>query len=248
MIRNNDEYMLPDGSPRYGIRTGNGLADVLEPAESAAAPTAGTFAQKAAGFTANHLAVAARLRYTARNSAGAQKALEDLRASHPAEYKEAIEVVAAELDSLNDWHRTASYATRQAVVTSEHVRGVSGLTRRALIARLLLSLIPFAVIVSLLLAGVEFWIAFSACMLATFVEPLMKDRYAHHTIGPTHMRVSPAAARVFWDDIVDATFISILDGKAISVGPFARQAALAGWNHLSRTAEAVDRIIEPSAG
>lgn len=248
MIRNNDEYMMADGSPRYGIRTGSS-ADVLEPAESAAAPSAaGTFAQKAAGFTANHLAVAARLRYTARNSAGAQKALEDLRASHPAEYQEAAEAVAAELDSLKDWYRAANYSTRQAVVTSEHVRGVSGLTRRALGARLLLTLVPVIAMLGLLLAGAEFWLAFSAFMAATLVEPMVKDRYARRTLGPDHMRVSAAAAGVLWDDIVDATFISILDGKGTAVGPFARQAALAGWTHLSRTAEAVDRILEPAAG
>ena len=246
MIRNNDEYMMADGSPRYGIRTG-GLTDVLEPAAPAAAPEAAdALAKKAAGYDANDLAVAARFRYAIRNSSGAQKALEDLRDSHPAEYKEAIKVVAAELNSLKDWHRSASYSSRQAVLISERVRGLNGLTRTALFMRLLLHLAPLVVIVGLLAAGAEFWVAFGAFLAAIMAEPLAKERYARRTIGPDHMGVSMAAAGVLWEDIVDATFINILDGKGITVGPFARQAALAGWNHLSRTAEAVDRILEPA--
>jgi hypothetical protein len=85
-------------------------------------------------------------------------------------------------------------------------------------------------------------------MLATIAEPLVKIHYERRTIGPDHMRVSFAAVSVLWDDIVDATFISILDGKGIAVGPFARQAATSGWSHLSRTAEAVDRMLEPVDG
>lgn len=243
MIRNNNEYMLADGSPRYGVRIGNGLVDdEEEPTAEPSTASTGDLAGQAASFTAHQLSVAGKLRFTARNNTAGEKALRDLRASRTAEYAEAVAAVTEQLESPKAWRHAAGRAARQAVVESERARGVAPVTFNAMLLRLGLSVLPIAAVVLLLAVNVGFWPAFLvAFALSLAVDPI-QAHVRRRTLGPDNAGVSLPVVSVLWDDVVDATFINILEAKGIAINPFDYKAATAGWVHLARTADSVGTI------
>lgn len=243
MIRNNDEYMMPDGSPRFGVRVGEGLADTTEPTEATAPVTAGDLAHRAEDFTAHQLSVAGKLRFTARNNAGAEKALRDLRVSHPAEYGEAVAAVNEHLGSPKEWRQDASEASRMAVLESEKERGVVAGTINGMLLRLALAVLPIVAVIGLLAAGIDQWIAFSVSFAVSLAIGPIQGYVKRRTIGADGAEVSAATVGVLWDDVVDATFVNILEAKGIPVDAYTHKAATAGWIHLARTADAVEKLV-----
>lgn len=243
MIRNNEEYLMPDGSPRYGIRVGDGLVDATDATEAAAPVTAGDLAHRAEDFTAHQLSVAGKLRFTARNNAGAEKALRDLRVSHPAEYSEAVAVVTEHLGSPREWRQDATEASRMAVLDSEKERGVVAGTVSGMLLRLALAVLPIVAVIALLAAGVDQLIAFTASFAVSLAIGPIQGYIKRRTLGADGAEVSPATVGVLWDDVVDATFVNILEAKGVAVEASAHKAATAGWVHLARTADAVGKLL-----
>lgn len=243
MIRNNDEYMLADGSPRYGIRIGNGLVDDEEEPTAEPAPVStGDLAERAASFTAHQLSVAGALRFTVRNNTAGEKALRDLRTSRTTEYAEAVAAVTEQLESPKAWRQAAVRTARRAVAESERTRGVARTTMNAMLLRLGLSLLPIVAVALLFAANVGFWQAFLVGFALSLACDPVHAHVRRRTLGPDNARVDLPTVSVLWDDVVDATFINILEAKGIGVNPFDYKAATAGWVHLARTADSVGTI------
>lgn len=244
MIRNTDEYMMADGSPRYGVRIGTGLADVKTTPEPAVPPTdTGDLAGRATTFTAHQLAVAGALRFTVRNNARAEKAVHDLRDAYPAEYDEAEAAVAARLGSPKAWRRRVTTAALRMVQASERDRGLASLTLNGLYLRIGLGFLPLLVLAGMIVANANFWITVAVYAVVSFGVDPVKANIQRRTLGADNARVSLAAAGVLWEDVVDATFADVLAAKGIAVDPFTSDAARNGWAHLTRTAAAVDVMI-----
>lgn len=246
MIRNNDEYMLPDGSPRYGIRVGNGLVDTQEP-EPVTAPSGEAPAVRADELNSFHLAVAGDLRFMARGHRDSDEALQQLREAHPTEFKEAEEAVVKVLESPAAWRRRSTAAARQIVVNAERSRGRNQETSKGVILGVALAAFPLVVCVILTVVGVNYWIAAGIYVALHFAVRPFRSRLERQAVAVEGINVTAAAVSLLWDDVVDATFIRVMSLRGLHVDPLARTAGTAGWEHLRSIAADVDRVLYPEA-
>lgn len=98
------EYILADGSPRYGIRTDEVPAEVQAPVAEAKVSAA----KYAAGLDLMTLTIAAGLRRRHTSVNGSTNDLKQLRSKHPSRYREAVDAVGAEIGNLRDWRRSVN--------------------------------------------------------------------------------------------------------------------------------------------
>ncbi|MFF1880161.1 hypothetical protein ACFVVC_01665 [Pseudarthrobacter sp. NPDC058196] len=110
-------------------------------------------------------------------------------------------------------------------------------------ARLGFSAIPLLVFVAATHVEMNFWLTMVIFLAVSFAIQRIQGHVRRRSIGADGADVSIAAASVLWDDVVDATFINILEAKGIAVDPASQRAATAGWVHLARTADSVQQLI-----
>lgn len=231
MIRNNAQYMLADGSPRYGIRT-TGLSSI----PVATVPSlmrVGQTADAAALLDAAELKLAVQHRFVLDkfNHADAE-IISDLRGAHPEELKEAEAIVAERLGSPSVWMRGAKTAYIESVI--EEAKADGTLVRQFASALMSLGLSVALLVIVIGLAVLD---APSSAFLAIVVAMSLGARPVQKKLGRTvnpggvPTRVDREDARILWADIVNATLVSVMQNKGIPVDQATSKAALRGWNH-----------------
>lgn len=242
MIRNNPEYMLADGSPRYGIRTtGLGQASV------STVPNlirVGQTADAAALLDAAELKLAVQHRFVLDkfNFADAE-IISGLRADHPEELKEAEAIVAKRLGSPSVWMRGAKTAYTEAVIEEAQMDGTLmrqltaslmsiGLTMAMLVIVIGLAVMQAPPLTSLLI------------VLAIYLGTRPIQRKLGRTVDPGSLptRIERDEARALWDDVVNATLVAVLQNKDIPLDQGSIKAALRGWNHTRYVATVAQEL------
>jgi hypothetical protein len=233
------EYLLADGSPRYGVRTAEAV-----PAAAPALPSdPGLVARAASRLGLHHLAAAADSRVTRRWADKDDPLLAALRAEHPAELAEAKGLVEAELGGRADWLRRARSNHNAFLAPVTGRRRAAGSHAAAMLQRAALALG---------LTGTAGFVAVSTqgnllLLLATGVV-VCGLAYVLGSMVTARLRL-PVPARLFgrWleeirTDITDATLLALLQSRRIEVDDRTARAARRGWEHLQFVAAKVDEI------
>lgn len=230
-----NEYQLADGSPRYGHRTASaGAVQTMPPA----APL--DVAEGAAKLSLDAMAAAIDRRLRSAWADKADPAVEALRTGNPEELAAARALVRLHLGSQRQWRIKAQD------VREKQLAGMLGRRKAdrrageilALRLGLMAALIaPPAFIVAttpddilkLLLAGI-------ACFVFAVVGGYFLTCRARVPVMP--------AIRGPWlnelrEDVVNATFVAILQNKGTTVDPRTAAAASRGWESIQAAAKAV---------
>lgn len=231
MIRNSPEYLLEDGSPRYGIRT----AEYQEaPAAAAVRPDARVeqVAEAAALLDGAELRLAADHRHVLDRITGDAPLIQALREEYPEYLREAEAIVAERLGPPKAWAKDARTAFQKAVGEEAAMNGTLAARTPAMLGYLALQLGILTLIVGMAVNEVPL-----AYFLAIFVGLHFALRPTQRKLTRTVMRglptrVGPEDARELWDAVVNATLLAVLAGKGITVDPATDRAARRGWNHL----------------
>lgn len=229
MIRNTPEYMLDDGSPRYGIRTG-------EPAEATVPVSQGVdisrLLQAAAELDGAELKLAAQHRFVLDRFKGDAALIKALRKAFPVETKEAEAAVRGRLGSPDTWMRGARKAYNKAVSDEAERNGTLFGRGAAALASLGLSLVIMATLLGLIISRAP---ALPALMIVLALLAVTKpiQRRLRRTIdhGSLPARVSSDDGAAFWDDVVNATLLAVLANKGLIVDQATAAAAGRGWQH-----------------
>ncbi|GAA4034670.1 hypothetical protein GCM10023063_18530 [Arthrobacter methylotrophus] len=240
MIRNNPEYMLEDGSPRYGIRT-TGLESVVTPARPLA--TVAQTADAAAQLDGAELKLAAQHRYILDRFRQDAAVISSLREAHPEELKLAEAAVETRLGSPKVWIRGARKAYVETTVEDAEKTGTLGSLLVTMLMSLAISIGSLVIIIGMMVQQTP-PLVFLGVNLALWLGliPIRKklERTAGHGTLPDN--VSKDEARVFWDDVVNATFLAVLQNKGIAVDLATAAVLTRGWNHTRYVASVAQEL------
>jgi hypothetical protein len=246
MIRNNPEYMLEDGSPRYGIRT-TGLEEAEAPARPLA--TVAQTAEAAAQLDGPELKLASQHRYVLDKFSQDAWAISALRQAHPEELKLAEAAVETRLGSPTIWIRGAKKAYVEATLDEAEKDGtlLSQLGNR--LKSIGLSLGSLVIVIGMMVQQVPPPV-FLGVNLALWLGlmPIRKKlgRASEHGTLPNN--IGKDEARVFWDDVVNATFLVVLQNKGIQADQATAAALTRGWNHTQYVASVAQQLRTNHAG
>lgn len=242
MIRNNPEYILADGSPRYGVRT-TGL--VQTPA--AAAPNlirVGQTADAAALLDAAELKLAVQHRFVLDKFNHADAGIiSGLRTDHPEDAKEAEGIVATRLGSPAAWMRGAKTAYTQAVIEEAQMDGTLVNQLAASLKSIGLTVAMLTVVFGLMATNAPPLLSL-LIVIGLFLATRPLQRKLGRTVDPGNLptRIDREDARLLWDDIVNATLVSVLQSKGVALDQGTLKAALRGWNHTRYVATVAQEL------
>lgn len=234
------EYLMPDGSPRFGIRTG--------PSDAAPGPVAvpaqtngGQAAAQANLMTAPQLKNAASYRFVLDGFGADEEIIADLRANHPKQLATATALVVGQLGSPRKWIEASQRRFTDTVVE----RGVDPRrTLRALTAYLALSVIPLLAFASAVLLELPDWATLAVAVFATLgLKPAMR-KVLRNARGAIIGKVGPEDRRMLWDDVVNATLLEVLADKGIAVDPVTAHAARRRFKHIRYAAHLTEQLLD----
>lgn len=230
-----DMYTLPNGGPRYGIRTDKPAVAVPVPA----APLFGKAVGQAARMDCVQLDFVGRFPHAPDNRSDFRK----LRDDHPAEMDEAKAHVKSVLGSPGRWLRRAE----ELVDTSFYQSVDEGRAVRALVmtlASMTAYLAPLAVAVALLAHGETVLAAAGGYfILALVLVPVVKASRRNLARDGLYMRrIVRGEMSWIWDDLVRASFAELLHDRRTGVSAELLQEAGSAWKHHVHVADRVTDI------
>lgn len=239
----NSEYLLPDGSPRYGIRIEE-AARATEPA--AALPPLGLPADlvaEASGLDLTQLRAAIDLRYAQAWADEPDDRIREWRDEHP---REALEAIALILSVLG--RTTSRWMSMAFINEGEVLRPVLKRRREArtgafrgkagLLARVALFLAPIAALVQG--AGTEVVSPLVVLFLVARV-PLREGAREAKRIHPVP-EIQSGGLYELREDLMNAVMVSSLLHKGEEVPDDIRHAAERGWRLVRHAAAGVDAV------
>lgn len=245
-MRHNPEYMLADGSPRYGIRTGTA------PTHVATVPSlvrVERTADAAALLDAAELKLAVQHRFVLDrvNHADAE-IISGLRAGHPEELKEAEAIVAKRLGSPSVWMRGAKTAYTEAVIDEAQMDGTLVNQLVASLKSLGLAVVSLVIVVGLVVTEAPY-LPSLAIIIGMVLAVLHIQRKLSRTIDPRCLptRIDREDARSLWEDVVNATLVDLLQSKGIPLDQATMRVALRGWNHTRYVASVAQELRSNTA-
>ncbi|QOT19348.1 hypothetical protein [Paenarthrobacter sp. YJN-5] len=230
MIRNNSEYMREDGSPRYGIRT-TGLEAF---AEAPARPlvTVAQTADAAAQLDGAELKLAAEHRYVLDLFKEDAEVISSLREAHAEELKLAEAAVEARLASPWTWMSAAKRSYIESTIDDAEKAGTMVSQLASLLMSMGISVGSLVIMIGMVILQVPPLPYLGVCLVMLLVlVPIRRklDRATDRTTLPHD--VSKDEAQVFWDDVVNATLLAVLQNKGVEVDLATAASLTRGWNH-----------------
>lgn len=241
MIRNNPEYMLEDGSPRYGIRT-TGLDAVVE-APAKPLSTVSQTADAAATLDAAELKLAAQHRFVLDRFAGDAAVISSLREAHHEELKLAEAAVSTRLGSPAVWIRGAGRAYVESTLDDAEKSGSLLSQLSTMLMSIGLSVGMLIVLIGMMIQNVPPlpFVGVAAAMWLIVIPVRRKlDRKTERITLPYDLRRDEAHA--FWDDVVNATFLTVLQNKGTAIDLATAAALTRGWNHTRYVASVAQEL------
>lgn len=231
MTRNNSQYILADGSPRYGIRT-DGLAHTSVATVPNLVRVEQT-ADAAALLDAAELKLAVQHRFVLDrvNHADAE-IISGLRSAHPEELKEAEAIVAKRLGSPAVWMRGAKTAYTEAVIEEAQRDGTLGNQLVASLKAIALNTAMLGIVVGFVVTKAPSVLSL-VIVIGLFFATRPMQRKLGRIVDPGSLptRIHREDASALWDDVVNATLVAVLQSKGIPLDQGTTKAALRGWNH-----------------
>lgn len=233
-----DEYLLPDGSPRFGIRTES--TATAKPAK-VQHHEAGRAAAQAARMTAAQLRNAVDYRFDLDCFQDDEAMIDALRSSDPNELAEAEGLVVDRLGSPKKWF-SESRSRFTGIVVGMGVdphRQVS-----VLLGSLGLAIFPFLAMVAAMLLNLPDWAVWAVLFLVPLgLKPARRKVYrkARGTFSTT---VGPEDRQMIWDDVVNATLLEVLAAKGVAVDQMTVHTAGRRFNHLRHVAGVTQQLLE----
>lgn len=242
MIRNNPEYMLPDGSPRFGIRT-IGLDTIAKAPARPAQITVAQTADAASMLDAAELKLAAQHRYVLDRFKQDAEVISTLRETHPEELKLAEAAVAARLGSPKVWIRGAVGAYSSAVTDRAERDGSLFAYLVNLLMSLGLSLAVLVIVIGMMVLKVP-PLPFLGVGLVLWLTVIPAKRKIERKLASSNLPtdVDRTEAQIFWDDVVNATFLAVLQNRDIAVDLATAAALTRGWNHTRYVASVAQEL------
>jgi len=234
-----NEYLLADGSPRYGHRTAP--AGAVQPTTTIAAPA--EVAEEAAKLSLDVMAAAIDRRLRSAWADEPDPAVEALRRDNPEELAAARALVRLHLGSQRHWRIKAQAVRDKQLAGTWSRRRAAGRSREVLALRLGLMaalIAPPAYIVAtspddilrLLLAGI-------ACFAFAVVAGHFLTCRAHVPVMPNIRGPWLAELR---EDVVNATFVAILENKGTPPASGTAAAARRGWESIQAASKVIDSL------
>jgi hypothetical protein len=234
-----NEYQLADGSPRYGHRTDS--AGVVQSSANFAAPA--DVAEGAAKLSLDVMAAAIDRRLRNGWADEPDPAVEALRRDNPEELAAARALVRLHLGSQRQWRIKAQTIRDKQLADIWARRKAAGRSREVLTLRLgLIAALtaPPAYIVAtspddilrLLLVGI-------ACFAFAVVAGHFLTCRARIPVMPNIRGPWLSELR---EDVVNATFVAILQNKGTQPDPRTAAAARRGWDSIQAASQALDLL------
>jgi hypothetical protein len=240
-VARQSEYLLADGSPRYGIRTADAPA---VPASAASKPLAGKLpVEIAAGLHRQHLAMAAALRTVRLRTDDATERVARLRTDHVVEYALAVAAAEEHLGSPRKW-RQASLENFSEEVTSPVMKSRSGMSRFVILGVAILCFtagIPVLAI-GLPFMGHELLVVLTVLWTYLFLGAKAVGHLYKKRRYPEKFALNGYLVRDLYEDVVDATLVCLLQDKGVEIDPVTEKMATRGWRDIQAVAAKVDEI------
>ena len=232
------KYLLPDGSPLYGIR-----AELLAPTQTVMIPAdPARIPRSAVKLGSRVLAAAIDHRLHQPWSDHRDPQIEALRAAHPQELAQAEALVKSELGDARTWRDKAGriFDTHRAAVKARRRKTL--LTGKLAVLRGLLILALAVVPIALVAAGAPLQALVAVGLAAVALAVACGQLITTHERIPEYPKI-----RVRWladlrHDVVDATFVAVLMQAGIAVESHAAAAASRGWESLRFVGSKMEEI------
>lgn len=233
------EYLMPDGAPRFGIRT---EAASVEPVPATKQqPEPGHAADQAALLTAPQLRSAVDYRFVLDDHADDEQFIAALRDKYPEELAAAQAVVADRLGSPREWFK-ASRRRFSGTIVGMGVEPVRQL--RTLLAYLALTAVPLVVLAAAVLLKLEDWATWTVVIIAVLgLKPAQRKIY-RKVRGAISTAIGPEDLQMIWDDVVNATLIEVLAAKDVTTDAMSVHAARRRFNHIRYVAGLTGQLLD----
>ncbi|MCC3292493.1 hypothetical protein [Arthrobacter sp. zg-Y1110] len=244
------DYLLPDGSPRYGVRTTGAGQDhaVVKPVRPFLGSPAALISE-AEAMDAGHLHAAVKLRYSQEWADAPDPVLEAWRKEHPAELKEAEALVGKKLGKgggsmalTSPWYLSALVLESRRNQPVRMRRRETRTGRGTRLANMLFRAAMLGALIGMIRSGGDPQVVVSMVLFYLLVsEPLAVSSRQSRRL-PDTAAVPLTGLDELRGDLVNAVLLGIVLGKGIDVDPVIRAAAERGWRHVRHAADGVDRI------
>lgn len=232
----NSEYIMPDGSPRYGIRTDERQEQQKQDARAYAAP--GSAAEEASRVGMQAMYFASRVRRYRPWTRGMHPLTAELVDQFPDHFRDAGRIVEDKLGSAKTWHK------RLVKDANSLRREIGDVTVRGALAAL--GIAAGYVAACIALVAVSAWTdVFSAVQaIALFILLRMTLFVAvkgvTNKVRGTHaLRLTTVEREDLLLDIQLATFLEILDARGVEVPPATSYRVLSGFRDIQASAAVV---------
>lgn len=232
-----ETYTLPDGTPRFGVRTAEPEETV--PAAGRTARDVHTVAREADDLDALELETALQFRYRLGSRKADEELVAELRSAHPEELRAAEEIVKDTLGSPKQWWSLAKKDRMEQLTKDwKRVGGAGPQVLAPMVGRLVLSMLPLVAWASAMALHVPDTLAFGILVAATLGVAPYQRRLERRTRGMLPPKIHPEEMGMLWKDAVDATLADIL-GQVPGTEAAALTAARRAWRHnMSAAAKA----------
>lgn len=230
MIRNNSEYMLEDGSPRYGIRT-TGLVAVAE-APALALTRIDQTADAAAMLDGAELKMAVQHRFVLDRFADDAATILSVLEARPDELKVAEEAVAKRFGSPATWMEGAATAYIRTTTEDAGRDGTAGTQLAAMLGSASIYFVGLVLVIGMAVLNVPFLPFMGITAVYWFVAAPFQRRLRRsvdRVALPTS--VDREDAKALYDDVVNATLLTVLQHKDVDVDIAISKSLTRGWNH-----------------
>jgi hypothetical protein len=199
-------------------------------------------ADAAAMLDGAELRLAAQHRYVLDRFKQDADVIASLREVHPEELKEAEAAVAKRLSSQTVWMRGARRAYVEATIDDAEKDGtmLSQLAAMLSSSACLWAASSFSSVMVLEVPILPFLGISVALWLILRSIRRKLDRKTERTTLPTN--IDKEDAQMFWDDVVNATLLTVLQNKAIPVDLATSAVLTRGWNHTRYVASVAQEL------
>lgn len=232
----NNEYLLPDGSPRYGIRT----VERAEPQEPDAGPqaTPGASVREAAEMGMHAMYFASRVRRYRPWARAMHPLTAELVSQFPNHFRDAGRIVEEQLGSDKAWRKRLSNDM------STVQREAGDLPVKGALSALAVTVGYVAAVITLVTVSARTDVFNAVQGIALII--LLRTAFAlavrriTNSVRTAHsLRLTAAEREELRQDIQLATFLEVLDSQGVDVPPATSYRVLSGFRDIQASKDAV---------
>lgn len=231
---------MAPGSPRYGIRTDEGTERDRIGGTRAIAVGPEQVVRQASRLGLHHLSAAIDHRLTRTWADEDDPLIVRLRAKHPETLKEAAELVKSGLGSNMKWLKAVQHVHDSVLSPVTERRRRAGKVRSATWQRATLLVALPAPAAFVMAAGFPLEALVAVGVGSVLAAAVLGDAITVGLRLPVVGKIRPGWLEEVRSDIVDATFLALLQRRNSAIDAKTAKAAARGWNHIQFVVSKVD--------